>query len=197
MLDFSHFPEHHSADQIATTLRLKLRKLNILDRIVSMTCDGASNLRKALSNVGVNDRVWCLAHRLHLIIANGLGLWLTEKDRKKRSEKESDKNVTNITARTTQDTGDFSDEEADGEDEDQEDDDDEDADEEEEACSIDADDDIENGAELKDEDVDDNTDDENDSVSCFIKTSAVVLLHRIFIHLLTRVSLNDRLRENI
>lgn len=180
VLDFSHFPEHHTADQIATTLRLKLRKLNILDRIVSMTCDGASNLKKAVSNVGVNDRVWCLGHRLHLIIANGLGLWLTEKERKKRSEKELDKNVTNITAPTTQDTGDCSDEETDGEDE--EDDVDEDADEEEEACSIDTDDDIENGADPKDEDVDDKTDDENDLVSWFIKMSAVVLLRGIFTH---------------
>ena len=194
MLDFAHFPEHHSADEIAHTLRLKLRKLNILDRLVSMTCDGASNLKKALSNVRVNDRVWCLGHRLHLIIANGLGLWLTEKDRKKRSEKELGKDVTTTTARTTQDTGE-SDEETVDEDKDDGDVDDDDG--EEEACSIDAGDDIENNDDPKDQEGDDNTDDENDLVSRLRKNSVVFLLCGVHSHQLTTVSLRASLCENI
>ena len=193
VLDFSHFPEHHSADEIAHTLRSKLRKLNIVDRTVSMTCDGASNLKKALSNVGVNDRVWCLGHRLHLIIANGLGLWLTEKDRKKRSEKELGKDVTTTTVRTTQDTGDSSDEETVDEDKDDSDD----YDGEEEACSIDAGDDIEINDDPKDQEVDDNTDDENDLVSRLRNTSVVFLLCGILSHQLTTVSLRASLRENV
>ena len=162
-----------------------------------MTYDGASNLKKALSNVGVNDRVWYLAHQLCLVLANGLWLWWTEKDRKKRREKECDKNVTNIIARTTRDTGDFSDDETDGEDDEDDDDEEADDEEEEEVCSIDADDDIENVADPIDKDVADNTDDENDLVSWFVKISAVVLLRGIFTHELTRVSLKDRLFENI
>lgn len=195
VLDFSHFPEHHSADEIAHTLRSKLRKLNILDRIVSLTCDGASNLKKALSNVGVDDRVWCLGHRLHLIITNGLGLWLTDEDRKKRSEKELGKDVTKTTTRTTQDTADSSDEET--VDEDKDDNDDVDDDGEEELCSIDAGDDIENSDDPTDQEVDDNTDDENDLVSRLRKTSVVFLLCGILSHQLTTVSLRASLCENI
>ena len=102
-----------------------------------------------------------------------------------------DKNVTNITARTTQDTGDFFDEETDGEEVD------DDADEEEEVCSVDADDDIENGDDSTDEDVVGNTDNENDLVSWLIRTTAVVAFRGILTHQLTRVSVIDRPCENV
>ena len=97
VLDFSHFSEEHSADKIANTLSSKLNRLNVLSRVVAVTCDGARNLKKALPSVGVIDRVWCLGHRLHLIIVNGLGLWLTEKVHKRQNEKESGRGVAVIT----------------------------------------------------------------------------------------------------
>ena len=161
VLDFSHFPERHTADQIANTLRSKLQNLKILDRVVSVTCDGAKNLEKALPNAGVADRVWCLAHRLHLVIANGLGLWLSEKDKAKRSKKVFKKNVTEMTNKRRLDAGDPVEGETDGEDE--QDEEDEDVSEgEDEALSSNADDDIEKN---DDQEIDDNTDDENDLVS--------------------------------
>lgn len=52
VLDVSHFSEEYSADKIANHFQLKLEKLNIFNRIAAITCDGASNLKKALLNIG-------------------------------------------------------------------------------------------------------------------------------------------------
>jgi hypothetical protein len=41
-----------------------------------VTCNGASNMKKAFDKFTNIDRIWCLAHRLHLIVTNALGFWL-------------------------------------------------------------------------------------------------------------------------
>jgi hypothetical protein len=57
---------------------MKLDRLNVLDCVKAVTCDGASNMKKAFDHVGIIDRLWCLGHRLHLIVTNALGFWLKE-----------------------------------------------------------------------------------------------------------------------
>ena len=76
ILDSSHFDQRHFADKIADEIHSKLDKLGVLNAVTAVTCDGASNMKKAFQNFTHVDRVWCLAHRLHLIVTNALGFWL-------------------------------------------------------------------------------------------------------------------------
>lgn len=79
VIDFSYFEQRHFAECIANEICKKLNRLNILDRVTAVTCDGAANMKKALDQFGAVDRLWCLGHRLHLIITNALGLWIKDK----------------------------------------------------------------------------------------------------------------------
>ena len=76
ILNFSHFDQRHFADNIADEIHSKLGKLGVLKAVTAVTCDGASNMKKAFENFTNIDRLWCLAHRLHLIVINALGFWL-------------------------------------------------------------------------------------------------------------------------
>ncbi|CAF1543957.1 unnamed protein product [Adineta ricciae] len=76
ILDFVHFEQRHLAENIAGTIQSKLEKLGILNAVSSVTCDGASNMKKTFDKLTNIDRIWCLAHRLHLIVTNSLGFWL-------------------------------------------------------------------------------------------------------------------------
>ena len=78
MIDFSYFQQRHFAENIARVIREKLDHLSILDHVTAVTCNGASNMKKAFHALGTLDRLWCLGHRLHLIVTNALGFWLKE-----------------------------------------------------------------------------------------------------------------------
>lgn len=80
VIDFSYFEQRHFAECIANEICNKLNHLSILDRVTAVTCDGAANMKKALDQFGAVDRLWCLGHRLHLIITNALGFWLKDKN---------------------------------------------------------------------------------------------------------------------
>ena len=76
IIDFSSFPYRHTSAEITRIITTKLTALNILHKVNRIVCDGAPNLIKAISSMNINaERVWCVAHRLHLLIANGLALW--------------------------------------------------------------------------------------------------------------------------
>ena len=76
ILDFSWFTYRHTSLQIAQILTSKLRKLNILHKIIRITSDGARNLSNAIELMDINaDHIWCVAHRLHLVVTRGLALW--------------------------------------------------------------------------------------------------------------------------
>lgn len=76
VLDFSHFDQQHTSEKISTVIHSKLNKLNLIGVVIAVTCDGAANMKKAFDKFERIDRFWCLAHRLHLIVTNGLGLWV-------------------------------------------------------------------------------------------------------------------------
>jgi hypothetical protein len=76
ILDFTYFDQRHFADNIADEIRSKLEKLGVLKAVTAVTCDGAANMKKAFEKFTNVDRLWCLAHRLHLIVTNALGFWL-------------------------------------------------------------------------------------------------------------------------
>ncbi|CAF4511144.1 unnamed protein product, partial [Rotaria sp. Silwood2] len=81
VLSFSTFDKQHAAVEISRTLQSKLKELNILQKVVGVTCDGGKNIIRAIADLDLNvKRVWCAAHRLHLTITNGLGFWIVKKE---------------------------------------------------------------------------------------------------------------------
>ncbi|CAF4139247.1 unnamed protein product, partial [Adineta steineri] len=77
---FSSFNERHSAVNIVRYLKETLNSLEIYDKIISITCDGGPNLIAACKKLDrIIKRIWCCGHRLHLVIVNGLGLWIIGK----------------------------------------------------------------------------------------------------------------------
>lgn len=81
VIDFSHFQERHFSENIMNYIYKKLDRLNVLGRVSAVTCDGASNMKKAFDTFGAVDRLWCLGHRLHLIVTNAFGFWLKDKNK--------------------------------------------------------------------------------------------------------------------
>ncbi|CAF3882952.1 unnamed protein product [Rotaria sp. Silwood1] len=81
VLSFSTFDKQHAAVEISRTLQSKLKELNILQKVVGVTCDGGKNIIRAIDDLDLNiKRVWCVAHRIHLTITNGLGFWIVKKE---------------------------------------------------------------------------------------------------------------------
>lgn len=56
-------------------MKSRFIELNIENKIVFITSDGASNIQAAFDVFYEVNRIWCVAHRIHLVICNGLGLW--------------------------------------------------------------------------------------------------------------------------
>ncbi|UJR06600.1 hypothetical protein I4U23_010884 [Adineta vaga] len=80
VLSFSTFNTHHKAVDIRRVLEMKLKELNVLHKVIRVTCDGGKNVVRAILDLHSNvDRIWCIAHRLHLCITNGFGFWKVKK----------------------------------------------------------------------------------------------------------------------
>jgi hypothetical protein len=77
IIDFSCFNSRHTAIEIATVLKDKFTALGVYEKIICITCDGAENMKLACRYLNENiPRIWCCAHRLHLVVINGLGFWI-------------------------------------------------------------------------------------------------------------------------
>lgn len=80
VIDFSLFENRHTGIEISKAIKEKMIALNIYEKIVCITCDGAENMVLACELLDGNfTRIWCYAHRLHLVVINALGFWLSEK----------------------------------------------------------------------------------------------------------------------
>ena len=76
IITFSSFKNRHTSIEIARVITNKLRKLHILNKVNRIVCDGAKNITNAIQLVNINcERIWCIAHRLHLVVTKGLALW--------------------------------------------------------------------------------------------------------------------------
>lgn len=75
ILHFQSYDKRHSALDIATEVHNRLRHMSIDQKVTSVTCDGAKNMQNAFHMFDKVDRFWCVAHRLHLTLCNGLALW--------------------------------------------------------------------------------------------------------------------------
>lgn len=81
VLNFSTFNTHHKAVDIRGVLEMKLKELDILHKVMRVTSDGGKNVVRAIHDLHSNlERVWCIAHRLHLCITNGFGFWIVKKE---------------------------------------------------------------------------------------------------------------------
>ncbi|CAF1509065.1 unnamed protein product [Adineta steineri] len=80
ILNFSTFNTHHKAVDIRQVLEMRLKELNILNKVIRVTSDGGRNVVRAIHDLHSNiERVWCIAHRLHLCVTNGFGFWKVKK----------------------------------------------------------------------------------------------------------------------
>ena len=83
ILTFSSFNQRHTSAQIARIITSKLHKLQILHKVNRVVCDGAKNISNAIDSININcERIWCIAHRLHLVVTKGLCLWPTKSKKK-------------------------------------------------------------------------------------------------------------------
>ncbi|CAF1583305.1 unnamed protein product [Didymodactylos carnosus] len=80
VLSFTTFQQRHNAIYISQEIEHQLKKLDIYNKITTITADGASSMRNAIDALSDGiGRIWCLAHKLHLTVTNGLCLWLKHK----------------------------------------------------------------------------------------------------------------------
>ena len=82
VLLFTPFTVRHTSENISLELEKHLNSLNIIDKITTITFDGANNLKAAMKKIsGRIRRLHCIAHKIHLIICNSLGLWMKKEKR--------------------------------------------------------------------------------------------------------------------
>ncbi|CAF1458616.1 unnamed protein product [Adineta steineri] len=80
IIHFAAFNERHTAVNIANCIKQILMELEIYNKVIRITCGGGENLIAACKKLdGPTKRIWCCAHRLHLVVINALGFWNKEK----------------------------------------------------------------------------------------------------------------------
>ena len=80
ILSFNAFYDRHQGVRIAKIVKEKLNYLNVLNKLQSITTDGARNMVTMYQHLKNNDFdwIWCVAHRLHLVVTKGLSFWFNE-----------------------------------------------------------------------------------------------------------------------
>lgn len=87
VLVFTPYFDRHTSEKISSELEFQLKQLKIFDKTTTITCDGASNIKAAFRSIDSRiKRLQCLAHKLHLIVCNALGLWIKSKKRNNDEE---------------------------------------------------------------------------------------------------------------
>ncbi|CAF0960925.1 unnamed protein product [Didymodactylos carnosus] len=78
ILSFKSFNGSHTADRYVSKIKKELEKLNLESKILTMTTDGAANVKNMCTILETTNGIkpiYCVAHGLHLIICNALRLW--------------------------------------------------------------------------------------------------------------------------
>ena len=77
VLQFSTFPKRYYSPIIGHEIEKQLNELKIFDKVSSITCDGAPNMIALFNYLTRSDidRIQCIAHKIHLIVCNGLSIW--------------------------------------------------------------------------------------------------------------------------
>lgn len=102
ILSFTAFHERHVSARIAKTIQEKLREFDIYDKVVAMTTDGANNMQAIIHHLN-NDKIewlWCIAHRLHLVVIHAFGFWSMKKDNQEEIDSSSQKESTTSSSKS-------------------------------------------------------------------------------------------------
>ena len=76
ILQFSSFDQRHFSDLIGQEIEKQLVDLNIFDKISTITSDNTPNMIGLFQHLSRDIKhIPCMAHMLHLVICNGLGIW--------------------------------------------------------------------------------------------------------------------------
>jgi hypothetical protein len=75
---FCHSQCSTTATLVITSPKKELVSLGVYGKVKTITCDGASNVRKSFESL-LPKRIQCWAHKLHLTVCNGLCLWVKSK----------------------------------------------------------------------------------------------------------------------
>ncbi|CAF1489878.1 unnamed protein product [Adineta steineri] len=100
VLSFTVFEERHTGEQISYTIKKELKRLQVYDKTNTITCDGASNMKKSFKKLKPK-RLQCLGHKLHLTVCNALCLWVTEPEITDSSNNSEEPDTSAKDARTT------------------------------------------------------------------------------------------------
>ena len=77
ILSFRKFSKNHKANNITDFINKELIKINILNKICSITTDNEATVEAATSAFGAHvTRIFCMNHNLNLAVKNGLKLWM-------------------------------------------------------------------------------------------------------------------------
>lgn len=91
VLQFSTFDKRHFSDFIGKEIEKQLVDLGIFDKVTAITCDNASNMLGLFQHLSREIKhIPCMAHILHLVICNGLGLWKRVDEKKEKNQDKSD-----------------------------------------------------------------------------------------------------------
>lgn len=74
IISFKRFTGRKLSDKLERFITKELDKLNISDKIVSITTDNGADVKKATS-VHFGTRISCFAHNLNLTVKNSLKFW--------------------------------------------------------------------------------------------------------------------------
>ena len=87
------FEDRHFSPLIANEIEKQLISLKLYDKLVTITCDGASNMRDMFTYFSRQNirYIHCIAHKLHLIICNSLNIWISSK--KKRNTVDDEEGI--------------------------------------------------------------------------------------------------------
>ena len=94
VLIFTPYTDRHTAKNISSCLKQHLKNWNIFDKTTTITCDGASNMKASFKSIDSRiKRLQCLAHKMHLIVCNALGLWIKPKEDEDEDEDDHDEEI--------------------------------------------------------------------------------------------------------
>ena len=94
ILSFTPYHDWHTSDNISSQLEHQLKRLNVVDKVTTITCDGASNMKASFKKLDSRiKRLQCLTHKLHLIVCNELCLWIKDRKQDADTELNGEKNI--------------------------------------------------------------------------------------------------------
>jgi hypothetical protein len=81
ILSFMTFEDRHFSSLIAQEIEKQLISLGLYNKLLTITCDGASNMKDMFTYFTRRNikYIHCIAHKLHLIICNSLNFWVSKK----------------------------------------------------------------------------------------------------------------------